>query len=117
MAAANQPAQAISAYERGIAAARTNPDLKIELVSAKADSLVARGELALAAQTLDAFAEDTQMPEDLRGEALLHKAIIMRAADRDRQARLAENRAIEIQTSASNRAMIQKMVERLRHRD
>ena len=31
-----------------------------------------------ALQSLDSFADDTQMPSDLRAEALLHKSMIMR---------------------------------------
>ena len=67
-----------------------------------------------AMQTLDNFSEDTQMPSDLRGEALLHKAMIMREMKRTRQARLAENRAIEVAESTKERSEMQKIVDRLR---
>jgi predicted RNA polymerase sigma factor len=84
------------------------------LISAKADALYAVDKATEALQALDNYADDTQMPSDLRGEALLHKAMIMRDMNRSRQARLAENRAIEITESAQERAEMQKIVERLR---
>ena len=56
------------------------------------------------------------MPSDLRAESLLHKALIMRDMKRSRQARLAENRAIEITESPQERAEVQKIVERLREK-
>ena len=86
----------------------------IELVGSKADSLVAKGDPLSAIRELDNFADDQQMPGDLRGIALLHKAMIMRETDRRRQARLAENRAIEVAGSPEQRGEMQKLVERLR---
>jgi len=85
-------------------------------VSAKADALYELKEEKTALQILDDFADDTQMPTDLRAESLLHKAMIMRDMKRTRQARLAENRAIEIAASAQERAEVQKIVEKLRRK-
>lgn len=107
---------AISAFDEAMGSARHLPDLLIDLVSAKADVQYELGEQAQALQTLDNFADDAQMPTDLRGEALLHKSLLMRDMGRIRQARLAENRAIEITESSDQRAEMQKMVERLREK-
>ena len=107
-------AEAIKAFDKGIVQARVQPDLLIELIGSKADSLVASGDTLSAIRELDNFSDDKQMPTDLRGVALLHKAMIMRETDRRRQARLAENRAIEVSESPEQRAEMQKLVERLR---
>lgn len=114
LAAENDFKGALKAYDRAMGVARGAPDILIELVSAKADALFELKEVAQALQTLDNFADDTQLPSDLRAEALLHKAMIMRDSGRRRQARLAENRAVEIAESAKEKAEIQKLVERLR---
>ncbi len=106
--------EAIAAFDQAIPQSRVQPDVMIELVGAKADSLVAKGDSLSAIRMLDNFADDQQMPGDLRGVALLHKALIMRETDRRRQARLAENRAIEVAESPEQRAEMQKLVERLR---
>ena len=106
--------EAIGAYDAALKTARSNPDVMIELVSAKADAEFAMDNAIGAMQTLDNFSEDTQMPSDLRGEALLHKAMIMREMKRTRQARLAENRAIEVAESTKERSEMQKIVDRLR---
>ncbi len=108
--------EAIQAYDSAINPARNAPDILIDLVSAKADALYELKREAEALQTLDTFSDDTQMPADLRSEALLHKSMIMRDMKRFRQARLAENRAIEIAESAQQRAEMQKIVERLREK-
>jgi tetratricopeptide (TPR) repeat protein len=105
---------AIKAFDKGIAQGASNPDVLVELVGAKADSLAANGDSLAAIRELDNFAENKQMPADLRGVSLLHKAMIMRETDRRRQARLAENRAIEVAESPEQRAEMQKLVERLR---
>ncbi len=109
-------ADAIAAYESAIESSGNSPDLLIDLVSAKADALYELKKEAEALQSLDNFADDTRMPADLRAEALLHKAMIMRDMNRLRQARLAENRAIEITESPSQRAEMQKIVDRLREK-
>ncbi len=106
--------EAIEAYDGALKTARSKPDVMIELVSAKADALYELKDEKTALQILDDFADDTQMPSDLRAESLLHKAMIMRDMKRTRQARLAENRAIEITESAQERAEIQNVVDKLR---
>ena len=114
LASVNDHAGAVEAFDFALEAARATPDILIELIGAKADSQFELKDVEGALQTLDNFSEDTQMPSDLRSEALLHKAMIMRDTDRLRQARLAENRAIEIAESAKEKAEIQKLVERVR---
>jgi len=109
--------EAIKAYDVAIKSARVNPDVMIELVSAKADALFELKDEKSALQILDDFADDTQMPSDLRAEALLHKAMMMRDMKRTRQARLAENRAISITESAKERSQVQKIVDKLRAGD
>ena len=108
--------EAIAAYDGALGSARNRPDVMIELVSAKADALYELEDAKGALQILDDFADDTQMPTDLRAESLLHKAMIMRDMKRGRQARLAENRAIEITESAQERAEVQKIVDKLREK-
>ncbi len=105
---------AIESFDQALKGARSNPDIMIDLVSAKADALYAIDDAKAALTELDNYSDDTQMPSDLRAEALLHKAMIMRDMKRQRQAILAENRAIEITESPKERAEMQKIVERLR---
>jgi thioredoxin-related protein len=107
---------AVVSYDEGLKNSGANPDVIAELVSAKADSLYAMKEAELALQTLDNFSDDTQMPTDLRAESLLHTSMIMRDMKRTRQARLAENRAVMILESATERAEMQKIVDRLREK-
>lgn len=116
LAAEGQHEDAVKAFDEALQAAAASPDILIELTSAKADSLFALGNVAGALQTLDNFSENSQLPSDLRVEALLHKAMIMRDTDRERQARLAENRAIEISGSPEERAETEKIVQRLRRK-
>ena len=106
--------EAIQIYDSAFEAAVSMPDLMVELVGAKADAQMELDDYLGAVQTLDNFADDARFPSDLRSEALLHKAMIMRDTGRGRQARLAENRAIEVAESAAERAEISKMVARLR---
>ena len=94
--------------------AADKPDLLIEVIAARADLLSALDKHEEALQLLDGFVDDTRMPTDLRCEALLHKAMIMRATSRRRPALLAENRAIEIADSPELKREIQRVVERLR---
>ena len=109
-------AKAITAYDEALKTARNNPDIMIDLVGSKADAMFELDDPTGALTELDNFADDTQMPSDLRAEALLHKAMIMRDMKRMRQARLAENRAIEISESPKERAEIQRIVDRLREK-
>jgi thioredoxin-related protein len=94
--------------------AADKPDLLIEVIAARADLLSDLDKHEEALQLLDSFVDDTRMPTDLRCEALLHKAMIMRATSRRRPALLAENRAIEIADSPELKREIQRVVERLR---
>jgi len=106
--------KAVEAFDLAIAAAKNTPDVLAEVVSGKADSLYAAGKVAAALQVLDTFADDTDVPADLRAGALLHKSMLMRESGKNRTARLVENRASEIVESTKERTEIQKLVERLR---
>ena len=108
--------QAISTYDSAQNAAKAKPDLLIDIVGAKADAMFSSGQQADALQELDNFAENTRMPPDLRAEALLQKSMLMRDMGRTRQARLAENRAVEITESAAEKAETQKVIKKLRER-
>ena len=108
--------QAVAAFDLAITAAKNSPDVLAEVVSGKADSLYAAGKEANALQVLDTFADDTDVPADLRAEALLHKSMLMRESGKQRTARLVENRAIEIIESTKERTEIQNVVERLRRK-
>jgi thioredoxin-related protein len=105
---------AVKAFDSGISQADNQPDLQIELIGAKADSLSALDQMTEAIQVLDAFAENSDNPADLRCEAFLHKAMVMRDSGRNRQASLAENRAIQTAGTPEERAEIEKLVEQLR---
>ncbi|MEM9943811.1 MAG: hypothetical protein AAF939_19775 [Planctomycetota bacterium] len=110
----NKFQDAIKIFDLGLRNARTNPDVMAELVSAKADAQFSMGNQQGSLETLDDFSDDQQIPQDLRSEAMLHKAMIMRDMGRQRQARLAENRAILILESPKERAEMQKIVDRMR---
>ena len=106
--------EAVDAFDLAIAAAKSRHDILAEVVSGKADSLYAASKTAEALQVLDTFADDTDIPADLRAEALLHKSMLMRESGKQRTARLVENRAIEIIESTKERTEIQNVVDRLR---
>ncbi len=108
--------QAVSTYTLAQNLAKSKPDLLIDVIGAKADALFNSGDRAEALQTLDNFAENTRMPPDLRAEALLQKSMLMRDMGRTRQARLAENRAVEITETAREKAETQKVIEKLREK-
>lgn len=107
---------AVKAYDQAIPAAIRKPDVLVELIGGKADALYADGQEAEALQTLDAFADNTDMPGDLRAEALLHKSMLLRESGKFRTARLVENRAIEVIESSKERSEFQSVVERLRRK-
>jgi tetratricopeptide (TPR) repeat protein len=112
--AINQLDQAVAAYTAAIERARSLPDVLIEVVSAKADALFDQGQEGEALATLDSFIDDNRQPADLRAQALLHKSLIMRETNRIRQARLAENRAVEISQSAQSKREVQNLVDKIR---
>ena len=116
LAATGEYEKAIACFDAALENSRNNPDIRIDLIGAKADCLYAMDDQEGALKELDDFSEDTQMPADLRAEALLHKAMIMREQKRSRQARLAENRAIETVESPKEKAEMQKIVDRLREK-
>ena len=106
--------EAIESFDQGVRQSDGNPDLLVELYGAKADGYMSQGNELRAIQTLDEFAENAAMPVDLRSEALLQKAMIMRDSGRKRRATLVENRAVELAESPEQRAETQKLVDRLR---
>lgn len=108
--------EALQVFDQAIAQSRVSPDVLIEAVAGKAEVLLAndRGEDALA--ELEKFAEDTQMPTDLRCEAMLQQAMIMRQMGRRRPATLKENKAIETADSAALKRELLTVVEQIRSR-
>ena len=106
--------QAIKCFDTGILKANGAPDVLVELYGAKADCHMSLDNELRAIQTLDEFAENDSMPADLRSEAMLQKAMIMRDSGRKRRATLVENRAIEISESTQEQAEMRKLVDRLR---
>lgn len=116
LAANGEFKEAVACFDAALTNSRNNPDIRIDLIGAKADCLYAMDDQEGALKVLDDFSEDTQMPADLRAEALLQKAMIMREQKRTRQARLAENRAIETVESPKEKAEMQKIVDRLREK-
>ncbi len=105
---------AVAAFDNAIANSKSLPDLLVEVISGKADALFSDGNTAEAMRTLDNFADDTDVPADLRAEALLHKSMLMRESGKLRTARLVENRAIEIIESTKEKTELQSVVESLR---
>lgn len=106
--------EAIACFDAGINNGDPTPDVLIELYGAKADAYMALKNELRAMQSLDRFSENKEMPADLRAEAMLQKAMIMRASGRDRQATLVENRAIEISGSPDEQSELRKLVAQLR---
>ncbi len=106
-------AEAVASYDVAIPKASFNPDLLADLIGAKADALYEMDKGQEALQVLDNFADDAQMPSDLRAEILLHKAMMLRDQGRRRLAILDENRAIQI-CDPSIQTEMQKVVEQLR---
>ena len=107
---------ALRAFDEAIPAARSNPDVLADLVSGKAEAFYLLKRPADALSTLDNFAEDTNVPSDLRAEATLHKSMLMREMGKTRLARLSENRAIEIANTPKLRREFQNVVDRLRQK-
>jgi thioredoxin-related protein len=108
--------QAITSYDKAIVAAAARPEVLVEVIGAKADSLVALQKVEDALQTLDSLADDEAVPGRLRAEALLHKSLILRENGRRRAAILSENRAVEVVDSAAEKSGIQKLVDQLRRK-
>ena len=108
--------EALRAFDEAIPAARNNPDVSAELVSGKAEAFYLLKRPADALSTLDNFAEDTNVPSDLRAEATLHKSMLMREMGKTRLARLSENRAVEIANTPKLRREFQNVVDRLRQK-
>jgi len=105
---------AVKAFGKAMAAAQSQPDLLAELVSGKADALYDDGKERESYRTLDSYADDTDNPVDLRAQALLHKAMLMRESGKSRTAILAENSAIEIVGESTKlKTEILSLVERL----
>jgi len=107
---------AIQAYEQSMVAASSQPDLLVELVGAKADALVEKGEVSAALQTLDNFAGKRGVPADLRAEALLHKSMILRENSQRTSAIRAEARAIELLDSTREQGEFQRLIDQLKAR-
>jgi tetratricopeptide (TPR) repeat protein len=105
---------ALRAFEQAIPTAQSDPDVLADLISGKAEAFYKLKQPADALSTLDNFAEDTNVPADLRAEATLHKSMLMREMGRTRLARLSENRAVEIANTPKLRREFQNVVDRLR---
>ena len=108
--------KAIKAYDQSIMAAAARPEILVEVVGAKADALFDIKKVDAAIAALDTVAENANVPPDLRAEAILHKALILRETGRRRAAILAENKAIEIVETPEEKGEIQKLVEQFRRK-
>lgn len=106
-------AEAIAAYDRAFVAAAGNPEALLEVAQAKADLEAQLNKVDDAMKTLDRVTEDPNLPARIRSLGLLHKSMILRQAGRRRLAILAENRAQEIVESGSEKAEIQRLIEKL----
>ena len=115
--------KAVSAYDNAIQAASSDPELMQTLISAKADALFELKKYDEAVRILNDFALSDRWPADLRSDCLLHKAIVLREQAEiekrptlKRAAIIAENKAIEIVETSSEKSERQKLVEKLRKR-
>ena len=106
--------KAIAVYDQAAPAAASTPDLMIEIVGSKADALTAQKNVEKAIEILDQFGRDENWPADLRSEAFLQKAMILREQGRTGPALRAENDAIKISESAAEKAHLEKLTEQLR---
>ncbi len=113
---------AIAAFDKAINTGDSDPELMQKLHSAKSDALFELKKYDQAVEVLTTFAADETWPADLRADALLHKAIILREQAKiekksvPRSAIIAENKAIEIVETPQEKAELQKLVEKLRAR-
>ncbi len=116
LARMNRHTEALEEADRVLTMARFHPDVLIELVAAKAESLMAMGKVDDALSALEKFTEDQQMPADLRCEALLQQSMIMRETGRRRPAAMTENRAINTADRSDLKREISHVVEQLQKR-
>lgn len=108
-------------YEEALADLQTvwnnslrEPDVLVEVAIAQADCLLSleREDEAIAA--LDRVLERNDLDEELRGDTLIEKAMILRELDRVQAATEAEDEAVRITTDARRRAQLLKIIESLR---
>ena len=74
--------EAIKAYDLAIQAASIAPDMLVEVVAAKPTYCLRWMTSNLHCRRWINFADDTNMPTDLRIATLLHKSLMMRDSDR-----------------------------------
>lgn len=106
--------QALFSYDQGTAQAADTPDLRWELVAAKADLLFEAGQQDPAIAELESFAANERLPADLRAKALVHKAIFLRQQGKDRAALLSENKAIGLIESPKRKAELERLIQEVR---
>jgi thiol-disulfide isomerase/thioredoxin len=109
-----QVEQALLSYDQGSANAVDIPDLRWELVAAKADLLFEAGQQDPAIAELEGFAANERLPADLRAKALVHKAIFLRQQGKDRAALLSENKAIGMLESPKRKAELERLIQEIR---
>lgn len=112
--ASGKPAEAVEMLKAAIVEATSAPDALVELVGTLADLQCLAGQETEALDALEQFAGNEQIPVDLRAEALLHAALIMREAGRTRPALLTENRAVSLSKTPELSRELQRVVDALR---
>jgi hypothetical protein len=110
----NRLEAALLSYDSGLALALDQPDLRWELVAAKADALFDGSRQDPAVETLEAYAADERYPADLRAKALVHKAIFLRQQGKTRAALLSENKALGLLESPKRRAELERLIQEVR---
>jgi len=105
---------AIEMIQKAIPGAVSEPDALVELVATLADLQCKAGKEDDALASLEAFAVDEAVPPDLRAEALLQAAMIMRESGRVRPAMLTENRAVALAKTPELAREMQRVVDDLR---
>jgi thiol-disulfide isomerase/thioredoxin len=110
----NRLEPALLSYDQGLALALDQPDLRWELVAAKADALFEGNRPDPAVEVLESYAADERYPADLRAKALIHKAIFLRQQGKTRAALLSENKALGLIQSPKRKAELERLIQEVR---
>jgi tetratricopeptide (TPR) repeat protein len=105
---------AIEAFDYVLRSVSGDSQRMAEVLSLKTEALVALGKRDEAIKMLDEFALAESHPTDLRADALVQKATLLREADRNEAAELAEQQALDLIEDPDQRADLRKYIEQLR---
>ena len=106
-------AEAIVEYDRAIKGAEGDPDRLAELYSLKAESLTELGKAVEAMGLMDKFIERKDFPAFLRADMLVQKSILLKEAGKIKEAKEAQEVAVEMVEDSDERDDIRDLVEQL----